>query len=70
MGNAKFSSYVTQVNEGRYYADLDLALAHGHMDEPKFSNYLGYVPPYVHDPIANVGKVRKTVGRIVDAALL
>ncbi len=70
MGNAKFSAYVTQKNEGRYYADLDLAIAHGHMDEPKFSNYLGYVPPAIHDPIANVGKVRQIVGRIIDAATL
>lgn len=70
MGNAKFSAYVTERNEGRYYADLDLASAHGHMDDPKFSNYLGYVPPVVHDPMANVGKVRQVVGRIIDAATL
>lgn len=28
LGNAKFVSYVTQKDEGRYYADLDLAIAH------------------------------------------
>lgn len=40
------------------------------MEDPKFSNYVGFVPPNVHDPIANVGKVRKIVSRIVDAATL
>lgn len=54
VGNAKFSAYVTQKDEGRYYADLDLAIAHGNMEEPKFSDYVGHVPPAVHDPIAKV----------------
>ncbi|MFZ3232049.1 MAG: hypothetical protein WA194_00650 [Patescibacteria group bacterium] len=70
QGNVKFVAYVTQKNEGRYYADLDLADAHGHMEEPKFSDYTGSLPPAVHDPIANVGKVRQVVGRIIDAAVL
>lgn len=70
VGNAKFVSYVTERNEGRYYADLDLAIAHGHKEDPKFSDYVGHVPPAVHDPIANVGKVRQIVGRIIDAAVL
>ena len=70
MGNAKFQSYVTQKNENRFYADLDLAMAHGHMEDPKFSDYVGHVPPTVHDPIAKVGNVRAAVGRIVDAVRL
>lgn len=70
LGNAKFVSYVTQKNENRFYADLDLAMAHGHMEDPKFSDYVGHVPPTVHDPIAKVGSVRAAVGRIVDAVRL
>lgn len=70
MGNAKFNAYVTEKNEGRYYADLDLAIAHGHKEDPKFSDYVGYLPPTVHDPMANVGKVRQVVNRIIDGATL
>lgn len=69
-GNAKFHSYVTQDADQSFEADVDLAIAHGRMKEPKMSDYSGTLPPTVYDPLSHTGKVRATVGRIIDGILL
>lgn len=50
-GNAKFETYVTEENEGRYFTAMDLATAHGSMKEPHFRAYTWDVPPSVYDPL-------------------
>lgn len=51
QGNAKFETYVTQENEGRFFAATDLAVAHGSMEEPNYRAYTWDVPPSVYDPL-------------------
>lgn len=69
-GSAKFHSYVTEANDGRYETDVDLAISHGSIPYPKIRNYSGFIPLSIHNPISHTSGIKKVVDRILATARL
>jgi len=69
-GSAKFHSYVTEANDGRYETDVDLTISHGSMPSPEIRNYSGFIPLSIHDPISHTSGIKKVVDRILATARL